>query len=362
VTGRRWLIILLVFLAVAGSAFGLGVWLSGGNETRAVRTSPVSSLPSTEAPTPSPTGKPSKRNPFGVFFNPMQFDAATRVRLAQQLGAHYLRSYPVLLPAWTGDCFDDCRAAASAGLKYYLTIRNSPSIKSPAGPVTQMSAFRDEVARVIQVFKPAVIAVENEEDVPGFFSGTADQYLAELQAACDVAHQMHVLCSNGGLTGGSSTYLAYKHLLDTGQTQAAQDYAQRAFQPYQLKQYQSASWQQFFDQLIGHVEGFTKHYKEMGADFINFHWYSQDATALADTIRNLQDATGLSAVSNEFATDSLDPKPIAQLMQTVVDLHVRFAVWYSSDARIAKALVERQGQLRATGQAFEDFVRSHFTS
>jgi hypothetical protein len=67
-------------------------------------------------------------------------------------------------------------------------------------------------------------------------------------------------------------------------------------------------------------------------------------------------------VSNEFATNSQDPQPIGQLMQTVLDLHLRYAVWYSADARIAVSLVEPQGQLRASGDAFQSFVRSHFAS
>jgi hypothetical protein len=358
VTGRR-LILPLVLVVVLASGFAVGILLSNRENPEARN---PSFSPSAGPVSPVPSGKPSKKNPFGVFFNPSRFDAATRVQLAQQLGAHYFRSFPVLLQGWDGQCFDDCQGVAAAGLKYYLTIRNSPELMTAASPVTDIDAYKEAVGRVIQLFKPAVIAVENEENVPGFFSGTGDQYLAELQAACEVAHQMHVLCSNGGLTGDGSTYLAYKHLLDIGQDQQAADYAQNAFADYQLRRLQGPDWETFFSQLIAHIESFTQGYQDAGSDFINFHWYSDNASALADTIRNLQDATGLPAVSNEFATNSTDPQPIGQLMQTVLDLRVQFAVWYSADARIAVALVEPQGQLRASGQAFRDFVRSHFAS
>src|SRR5436309_13512838 len=104
-TGRR-LILLLVLVAVLGSGFAIGILLSGGKTPVAVQTNPpISFSPSEGPPSASPTGKPSKKNPFGVFFNPMQFDASTRVRLAQQLDAHYFRSYPVLLQSWNGECF-----------------------------------------------------------------------------------------------------------------------------------------------------------------------------------------------------------------------------------------------------------------
>ncbi len=351
----------VVLVAVLAGGFGVGLWLSRGTPVAGPTTrSPVSLSPG--GPAPTPTSKPSKKNPFGIFLNPLQFDASTRIQLATELGAHYLRSWPLLLQSWDGSCFDDCEAVAGAGLKYYLTIRNSPELKTAATPVTDLNAYKQQVAQAIEVFKPAIIAVENEENAPGFFSGTADQYLAELQAACEVAHQMHVLCTNGGLTGDGTTYLAYKHLLDLGQTEEAQAYAQNAFADYQLRRFNSPDFPAFFDQVSAHLAPLAQGYKAAGADFMNFHWYSDNASALADTVKNIQEATGLSAVSNEFATNSTDPQPIGQLMQTALDLHLQYVIWYSSDARIARALLEPQGQLRPTGQAFEDFIRSHFAS
>jgi hypothetical protein len=357
---KRLVLALLVLLLVLVS---VGVFV--GLRLTGDRPEPRAGLSPSESPTqPSPTGprprRPARGNPFGVFFNPRQFDPETRVGLAAELGAHYYRSYPVLAPAWNGECFDDCEEVSGAGLRYFLTIRNTASIQAPAAPVTDLEAFKDTVATAIEVFEPAIIAVENEEDVPGFFTGTSEQYLAELEAACEVAHRMDVLCSNGGLTGGSVTFLVYQHLVETGDLQKAQDFAQRTFEDYQLRRFNAPDFDQFIVERVDYLKGFILNYKEAGADYINFHWYVGDPEALADTVRYFEEATGLPAVTNELGPDTVDFDITNRLMQTLRDLDVRFAIWYSTDARIARALVDRDGTLRPSGQAYAEFIRSHF--
>jgi len=351
---RVLLVLLLVLVPVAAI---LGYLLAGPGDERAG--APPS--PEVTGPPPKPGGEEvSGENPFGIFLNPIEFDTQTRVRLAAELGARYFRSYPVLLQTWDGECFEECDAVHDAGLEYVLTIRNSPQIEVPASPVTSVGTYQEDVARIIDVFRPAVIAVENEEDVPAFFSGSSEQYLAALEAACEVAHRMDVPCTNGGITGPSVTYLVYQHLVDSGQPDGAQEYADRAFMDQQLRRLSSPDWERFLRERTDYLKAFILYYAAAGADYFNFHWYVADAGALAETVRYLEEATQLPAISNELGPNSEDAALTEELMQSILDTGVEVAIWYSRDARVARALVERDGRLRASGEAYAEFTSGHF--
>lgn len=325
-----------------------------------------SAIPSPfESPTPpEDRGGEAVRgmNPFGVYFNPIEFDTETRVRLAQELGVRFFRSYPVLLPTWDGECFEDCEPAFDAGMQYVLNLRNSQHRTLPADPITDFEAYQEEVAEIIRVFKPALIVVEAEEDLSKFFAGTPDQYLAELAAACEVAHRMDTACTNGGLTGPSSTFLVYDYYLATGQSDLADDYARRAFYDYQLRSVNSSDADRYLETRLSGVKALLSGYKQAGVDYVNFHWYVADPAALAETITFFQGATGLPAVINELGPPTEDGDITTGLMQTILDFDLDVAVWFSRDVRVARALVDLDGSLRPSGEAYAGFIRTHFDS
>jgi hypothetical protein len=336
----------LIVLLALGVA--LGVWVGGRNGSSTGFT-----------PGGASHERLSSKNPFGLFLSPLEFDASSRARIAHDLGAHYYRSYPVLLPEWDGECLDDCEPVTQNGLVYFLTIRNTSNIRIAATPVQDLEAFKDEVARIIQVFKPAIIAVENEEDA-GFFDGPADQYLAELQAACQVAHSKGIPCTNGGITSSGSTYLEYQHLVQEGKQDEARDYAQRAFNQGQLQRMTQPGFSEGVGGVVQRLDQFVLHYKEAGADYINFHFYGQDPDALRDTARHMEEITGLPALSNEFGANTEDGQVVRQLMQAAQDLGLDAVVWYSNDVRTARSLVNQDGSPRDSGQAFMEYVHQHF--
>ena len=89
------------------------------------------------------------RTAFGVLISWRQFDLATRVRLAQELGVDHLRSRPVLVPSWDGKC-DECPAIRDAGMQLVLTIRNSESVGASATAVDDVGAYQKSVGRILE--------------------------------------------------------------------------------------------------------------------------------------------------------------------------------------------------------------------
>jgi hypothetical protein len=334
--------ILVAVLVIAAAGVGLYLGLrGGGGGTVSV----------------GPAGKPPK-SPFGVMLDPRSFDVQTRVNLAEELGAHYFRSLPVLVPEWNGQC-DECQPVHSAGLQFVLTIRNTSNILSAAGPVSDTSDYKRIVGQVIDAYKPALVVAENEENTPHYFSGTPDQYLDELKALCAVAHSKGVKCANGGLLGESVAWVLYFHYLDSGQTEAAQAYAQRGFAQFQLAKLDQG----------GEAEGrhvadltmnFLKGYKAAGADYVNFHWYVSNGDGLKETADYLEQLTGLPAVTNEMGQRDLETSSTESLLNGVIAAKLPIAVWFSSDSRLSKAFVDRDGSLRPTGEAFRSFITQHY--
>jgi hypothetical protein len=334
--------LLVVVLVVAAAAVGLYLGFRGGGNGN-VSTGPV--------------GKPPK-SPFGVMFDPRAFDIQTRIHLAEELGAHYFRSYPLLVPEWNGTC-DECQPVHAAGLQFVLTIRNTSNILSPAGPLSDMSSYKRTVGQVIDAYKPALVVAENEENTPHYFTGTPQQYLGELKALCDVAHSKGVKCANGGLLGESVAWVLYFHYLDSGQTQAAQAYAQRAFAQFQLaklNQGGEAEGRQVADLTMSFLKG----YKAAGADYVNFHWYVSNGDAMKETALYLEQLTGLTAVTNEMGQRDLDTSATESLLNGVVSAKLPIAVWFSSDSRLSKAFVNPDGSLRPTGEVFRSYIKQHY--
>jgi hypothetical protein len=340
---RRALIVVVVLVVVGAGAFYLGTHLRSG---------PSGATPPTLA-------APSEKDPFGAFFNVRFLDVEQRIRLARELGVRYLRSWSALVPAWNGTC-SECEPVHAAGLQFVLTIRNSPDERTASSPVSDLGSFKRAVGEILDQYRPAVAVVENEENTPQYFSGSAQDYATELGAVCEVAHSKHIPCTNGGLLMASVTWVVYFHYLDSGQTALAQSYAKRGLQSFQQQRLAGPGGEQNGRQVAALTTGFLKRYKGAGADYLNIHWYGSDAQALQETVAYMKDLSGLPVITNEIGQRNLDPEVTTGLMSMVVRLRLPIAVWFSSDAILAKALNNQDGSLRPTGEAFRSFIQQHY--
>lgn len=95
---------------------------------------------------------------------------------------------------------------------------------------------------------------------------------------------------------------------------------------------------------------------------MNFHWYVADPRALAEAVAYLAAQSGLPPMTNEIGQHADDPDQTTAVMGKVVELGLPVAVWFSVDAPKARALVDPDGTLRPTGEAFRRFVASTFGS
>lgn len=294
----------------------------------------------------------SQENPFGVMLTgPMAL--SLRVEVAQTLGAVYFRPESLFLDRWNGGC-PACDAVMSAGLKLVLTVRaNGPG---PTTPPSDLVTYRSTLRSVLARYRPEVLVVENEENSALFYTGTPEQYGAELQAACEVAHQRGVPCTNGGLVSALVALLVYHHYLEIGDHARAQDFLRRVFTPEQQQLVDSPRAREQLEK----GKRLLAIYKTAGIDYVNFHWYIADPGALGEAVAYLHEQTGLPVLTNEVGQLTDDPNQTWAIMSMIVELRLPIAIWFAQDGPQARGLINRDGSLRPTGEAFQRFIQQHF--
>jgi len=274
------------------------------------------------------------------------------MQVAKALGAVYLRPSSIFLDEWNGTC-PECDIALKAGLQLVLTVRANGR-RQATSPPGDLAAYQRTLSQVLDTYRPALLAVENEENSALFYTGTPQEYARELEAACQVAHQKGIPCTNGGLVSTLVALLVWEHYRQNGQEPKAQDFAARAFTAEEQRQLNSPKAQE----QIRKGQVLLASYRAAGADYANFHWYIADAQALAEAVAYLSAQTGLPVVTNEIGQHSDDPNQTTAIMGKVMELGLPIAVWFSIDAPKARGLVNMDGTLRPTGEAFKRFIEA----
>jgi len=357
----------LIFLVVLLSVF---ILLRGARRTlltnKTSRVQPIQNI--TPTPTAIKTGKTTPPvqpkttgNPFGVMIsgNTSQVKAQTAVKL----GAKYYRPISVFVERWQGSC-EECDAAVSAGLKLVLTIRNNGGAGQPSTPPSDLNAFKRILAQIIDKYKPEVLVIENEENSAAiFYSGTTSQYLQELKAGCEVAHQKGIKCANGGLVSSLVVFLVADSYQQAGDSNKANEYLARSLVGAKQKLISQANSAKGREEIAQGKE-LLAGYKSAGADFANFHWYVADTKALGEAVTYLRSASGLPIMTNEVGQQAnTDPNQVTSVMQEIKALGLPYALWFSMDTNPpdgARALNETNGTLRPNGEAYADFVKKNY--
>jgi len=358
---KRYVGVAVAFLVVLGSAIYLAVSLSNnGGGPGAIPSGVHSKVPTppTKSPLPSPPFKRGK-DPFGVLIPSQTLSTQQEITIAKTLAVPYIRpTYPVFLLSPDLAC-QGCTEFEQAGFKVILTVHNSTDRSASVFP-SDLDTYKQSIGKVLDMYHPAVLVVENEENVPNHFSGTPDQYGIMLKAACQVAHQKHTLCTNGGLLSESVTYLVYESYIELGQQDKATSFADRAFADFQKRALSAPNGAEDALMRAERAAPFIAAYKDSGADFVNFHWYVSDTAAMKEARDYLESVTGLPAMCNEMGQRDTDPSTTTRVMGEAVKLGLPYVVWYMVDGLLVKGLVNQDGSLRPTGQAFETFIKSNF--
>lgn len=302
-------------------------------------------------------------NPFGVMLWPAPGqDFTLMAARAGALGVAWFR--PPLLEAgrWRdGAPCPACKALGKSGLSLVLTVRNGGhdgAQRRPSSPPDDIGAYGRTLGGMIEQWRPAMLVVEDEENRPARFAGSAEDYRRELEAACKVAHAHGAQCANGGLSYDAATGLTWYELLKEGKADLACDYARRAL--YErgggLCAYRSAEKvpADLRERLLANGEGLIPHYRASPIDAVNFHWNGGDAVAFSQTAVELARLTGKPAMSNEMSLrrSDADPSHVRPLMRAAIASGMKIAIWYSYDGEDSLSLFDQQGRLNAAGLEF----------
>lgn len=303
-------------------------------------------------------------NLYGVmlFPNPGEDYALTLAR-ARGLGVSWFRPPTIALEKWeAGKSCATCAIFARSGLHLAIDVRNvaDTSTQEPSQPPADPDAFRKTLDSVIGAWTPSLVAVESEEDTPASFDGGADAvkaYLAELDAACAVAHAHRAWCTNGGLSGGGAAGVTWLGFLAAGQADRACDFAKRALPGESLCAYRTvadvpAALRQ---RIAGRAEELVAAYRTAPIDLVNFHWFGADSQAFAEVASYLAHATGKPVITNELGLrrGAADPALVRPLLRAAYAEGMRLAVWYSVDTATTVSLFGRDGLLRPAGWEFQ---------
>jgi hypothetical protein len=300
-------------------------------------------------------------NPFGVmlFPNPGE-DFSLALARARGLGVSWFRPPTIALGDWNaaGPC-PSCALYAHSGLKIAITVRNTAggAARQPAHAPADIARFVATMKSVVAAWQPSLVAVETDENTTAFYMGSDKDYLAELAAACEVAHKAGALCVNGGITGDAASFLTWSDFLEQGKPDRACDFATRALPRENLCAVHSAGDvpMPVRERLLGDAGALVRAYHTAAIDLVNFHWFGPDSRAFAEVASTLAKLTGKPAMTNELGQrpGADDPAAVRPLLRAAVAEGIRVAIWYSIDTRDTVSLFGRDGLLRPTGWEFQ---------
>jgi len=313
-------------------------------------------------------------NPFGVMLWPNGGDNLSVVAAkAKGLGVGWLRPPAVFVDRWQiGAPCPACAQPARAGLDVALTVRNGGRDYAPRLPShapTDLDAYKQVLASILESWKPRILVVENEENNPLFYRGGSSQadgiaaYGRELAAACAVAHRQGIACTNGGLSSDAAAALAWLSMLERGMPDAACSFAKRAFYREDARQageslcrYQTTAEipNDVKADLLQDGDRLLALYKTAPIDMVNLHWYGHDAGVFANVADVLARASGKPVMSNEIGQWRWDTDPIyvRPLLRAAFAAGVKPVIWFSIDTSATQSLFNEDGSLRQTGKEF----------
>jgi hypothetical protein len=275
--------------------------------------------------------------------------------LARELGVTYFRPTSSLRMAqWNGTC-QQCDLALQSGFQLVLTVAASGRPLQPSSAPKDLEAYKRTLGEILDKYPPALLAIENEENSSLFYTSTPQEYGEELKAGCEVAHSKGIKCTNGGLVSTLVALLVYDHYVSSGDTAKAQDFVGRTLKANQRDLLNTPQAQAQIEKGRQLLEV----YKTAGMDYVNFHWYIGDTRALEEAVAFLEGRVGLPVITNEIGQFNDDPNQTKAVLQKTLELGLPIVIWFGFDGPQARGLVDTDGRLRPTGQAFMDFVRQN---
>ena len=322
--------------------------------------------------------------PWGVMAGDGDAIPAGIVKRAQDLGLPWFRPPAVLLPRWRPDVrCKPCGPLRASGLRLALTVRNAAADDQPATPPADLEAYDHVLDSIVEAYRPALLAVENEEHsstmyydgvTRGFWhmagrgADTATSYGRQLAAACAVAHRHHIPCTDGGLSSEFAAVLTWADHLRNGRTAQACAFARLAFTSAREPDGGSRACDipdlahapprlRLMVETVGDL--LIPVYRASPMDYLSLHWYIRDPEALNDTVAYLRRATGKPVLLAELGLWRWEdtPRAIIPLGLAVRQLGLPLAIWSARDTPLSAGIMDPDGALRPSGDALDRFLK-----
>ena len=296
-----------------------------------------------------------------------------RIEVARQLGATWYRPAPVYLQ---GDAYcEDCEAARAAGLRISLVVRNAAQGK-PSTPVANADDFKKRLLAVLEREKPAMLVVEDEPEDQKNFSGTPDEYRAELVAACEVSHPMNIPCANGGLSSPHTGDLVIDQRFASDQLDAVNFGITTELMRIHTGSRLNVG---IFNKGIGHDKGtdaqlikgtqeylakhqgeidrtrkFLEGINEARPDRLNFHWYELQPDNVPKVLDTLHQLSKLDLMCDEMGQKEQRAFEVGEKLKNALENYVWPTIWQGTDEQDGVVgLVEKNGKLRPNATPFQ---------
>jgi hypothetical protein len=258
--------------------------------------------------------------------------------------------------------------AEAAGFQVLLTATNTGL---PSGPPSDLADFQARLGQALADHPTPVVAIENEPTADKFYTGTPDQYLAELAAAVPVAHAHGVKISDGGLVSAGVQLATWEDLWLHQGCAAADHYAAIAFPWSRIGGQVITDLPSCADpgrpilgstpkalEVLNDTNTLIAGFASLPIDYVNFHWYQSTPEAMKTTVEFLRRATGKQVVTNEIGQFDTSPDTIHGLLDMTAQLHIPWVTWFASDGSGgAMGLFNPDNSIRSNGLAFRDFVQ-----
>lgn len=258
-----------------------------------------------------------------------------------------------------------------------ISYRQQATSESVFCPADSLNSFKKKVEEILtSVNNVPLVVLENEEANKGYrnFSNTSlNDYINELKAACEVAHELNVKCTNGGLTTVPIVIATYRWLDSINSKDAA--WFLKNCVPVRL-QYAACNKgkRKTLEAQVSDVNYLLNQYKVIPIDFINVHTYfplnkrggydvnnkDTSAAGLSQVISFVKAKTGKNVISNETGTLNQNEHLVNNVLAAYEKENIEYLLWWSGDGGDGKAkpLHNADGSLTVNGISFQKFMES----
>lgn len=298
-----------------------------------------------------PYGLPGKATQYGALICPPDGSAgwlAFQQNVAGQLGISCLRG-STQVPG-NGNPPN----LLTSGYNVLFNFNTSDNANGPSPFVSNIRKYKQDLKNIIALcaVKPVVAVIENEESNRYYYSGTAQEYIRQLNAAIGVMHNNGIKVTNGGITSQGLNYLVYQDFMNQGKTDSASYF--KSLTRIAVKDPATQERGAFIDELL-------TNYYTMKIDYINFHWKgeSPNTEALRMAINYLKKRSNKPIITNEIGQFDTDSNTLLAMMKLCTDQAFPYILWYSPSMvqnKKATPLQYDDAVLTNTGVAYQGYL------